>query len=514
MDFIDIREFEHYFKSNALKKGLTLFKENKIVFQKGESGFLKFITDSTQIFEISLLKKGYKISHFDCSCKKQNYLCEHICGVLFYLTQNTLDFQSFKSLLKNTKIRNVRRNNLLNNYRLYVKNIVKHVLSFDRISKKNINLILLKLKEKELLVANRYELLLFHLAVICELPGLFSKGKFFNSALVYRQIDKSVIYLSKHLSTKISETEKSAVYLTLMQIIKNKRYVNIDYFDFIFKKALVVISNKSEIDFISAAIFKLHNKPLNYLFSVDKLKVLKEYVALKKNLINGISLETHIENSNMEHNLAMFEILIYTGNKKEGIKKLMRYYHLLKNEQNIKLLPFLHYVIRLCSHYKNKKLEIKCICDLIIYDYEFSDELIIRLKALVTIKHINGFIDKIINEIKLINKLNSISKIVKLLNHFKRFDDIVSELKNVGNQFSLLNSIAIKNLPLYSIEFIDLYIVHLKHALQNPYEFKRDEIFKSAKKYIDKLPENARGYILEKLPETYNHKNTKLLTNN
>ncbi|MDX2172481.1 MAG: hypothetical protein SFY56_05130 [Bacteroidota bacterium] len=505
MTVIDLKEFEHFFKSDILKKGLQIFKNDKIILlDKNHNNVYSFSVETTKLFEISLLKKGRKILNCNCNCNSKKSVCEHICSVLFYLEKSSLDL----SLKKQNFQKKYSTKSPYIKLRLEIKKVLQDYYNLKNLSIKNNNEIVgyISKIENEITYSKHDELIFLHLAIVSELPKLFSIKLISAKTSFLNLIVNSIRFIENYYSNPLKLSELDSLYQTCLQIFKNSRYLKIDYFNGILKKAISFIHDKQKISELKTYIFKIKKRPSDNLFSLDETEILKDYILLKEDFLANVFLTKNLDRLKIEYVIACFEFKINTTTKSIAFKELNSFYKIIKQKYDERIVHFLQYVLMVSKKYNNRKLEIKCICDLLIFDIEIKDELINRLKELVENNKIEFYITPIISELKTKQTYFAHLKIITLLNHFNRFDDIVSELKNLGNQFQLLHLIALKNLPKYSIDFLDYYLIHLRSAIQNTsYDYRKEQIFKSAQKYIDKLPINARNYLLDKILSYFNN---------
>lgn len=507
MSVINLREFEHFFEGNILKKGLQIFKDDKIIFlNKNSVGLYNFSVETKKIFEISLVKTGRKISNYHCSCSSKKNVCEHICSALFYLEKPSINLD-----LKNQKKRIFQKNYTAQipyiKLRIELKKILHDYYSLEKLYLKNINEIITNVTkiEKNIKYSNNDELFFFHLAIVCELPKLFTLNLNSTKSSFLNLITNSINFIEAYCLKPLKLNELECLYQTCLQSFKNKRHLKIDYFFNILKKTISLINDKHKISDLKNYVLKIKKYPSDNLFTLDETEILKDYILIKEDSLENIFLKKYIDRLTIEYAIASFEFKINETTKSIAFKELISFYKILKQKKEARLIYFLQYVLLVSKKYNNTKLEVNCICDLLINDFEINDELVNRLKEIVKKEKIDFVINTIISEIRAKKTSFANLKVITLLNHFGRFNDITLELKNLGNQFQLVHFIAIKNLPLYSIEFLDLYLIHLRSAIQNTsYDYHQEQIFKSAKKYIYALPINARNYLLDRILSYFN----------
>lgn len=552
MEIVDLKEFEHYFKSDILKKGLRICKNDKVsLFEKKAPNFYKFYVEDKHIFEITLTKKGRKISNYYCTCNNLKDTCEHLCAVFFYLEKDVLGISikekkksvkpiigknnkpnfknylygieytelldfidkecAYNDLLKlqiTTHFNELSKLSVFENYCNKLKIIFWNYLEIGKINDKQLNVVLKKITDfkPELVATNNSNLYFYNLALISELPQLFKLKS--NNEGYYALIFEAIHYVNTYFINTLTINEIESLKYTSLRLIKNSKYFNIELSAEIIKKTIFLTTNTNELLKLKTAIAKLKNS-VYFLSSLNNIEILKQYIAIKCSKLTNIPIIKVDDKVLTEHTVATAELLLNEGKIKAGFILLENLFKELEEKNDTKIISVLNYIIKTSEKCKQEKIELRFLQNLLVYDLEVKPEIVKKIKALVNETDFNKTVDGVIIRLKEKNSINSVSKIINLLNYCDRLNDIISELKLQHNQFTLLHTIALKNLPNYSIDLLNVYAVHFTRAIQDAkYDFIKESIFKSATKYINALIPNAKIYLIEQIlksiPKTNN----------
>jgi len=540
---IDLREFEHVFRTEVLKKGLSLFKNNAVnLFEKKADNSYSFFVIDKQQFEITLTKKGKKITNYHCTCNNLKNTCDHLCAVLFYFEKDALGFLVKE---KNKKLKSVTTNIKKNNFKDYLyrieytellnfidkecehnqllklqiitnfsklteqtifenycnkyKIILWNYLEIGKINEKQLNVVLKKIIDLKppVIATNNSNLYFYYLALISELPQLFKLKN--NDEGFYTLIFEAIDFVNSFCKNALKPNEIEALKHTAFQLIKNNKYFNIEFGVEIIKKSASLITNVSELLKFKNAIDKLKNS-VYFLSELNNLEILKQFIAIKySKLINTPILKVD-DKVLTENTIAKAEFLLAERKVKAGFILLENLYKELEEKNDSKIISCINYILKASEKYNQEKIELIYLQNSLLYDIEIKPAVIQKLNALLNQVDFIETINTVINRLKQKNSVNSVSKIINLLNYCNRLNDIILELKLQHNQFTLLHTIALKNLPNYTIELLDVYVIHFIRAIQDAkYDFLKEPIFKQATKYINALIPNAQTYLVTEI---------------
>jgi hypothetical protein len=540
---IDLREFEHVFRTEVLKKGLSLFKNNAVnLFEKKADNSYSFFVIDKQQFEITLTKKGKKITNYHCTCNNLKNTCDHLCAVLFYFEKDALGFLVKE---KNKKLKSVTTNIKKNNFKDYLyrieytellnfidkecehnqllklqiitnfsklteqtifenycnkyKIILWNYLEIGKINEKQLNVVLKKIIDLKppVIATNNSNLYFYYLALISELPQLFKLKN--NDEGFYTLIFEAIDFVNSFCKNALKPNEIEALKHTAFQLIKNNKYFNIEFGVEIIKKSASLITNVSELLKFKNAIDKLKNS-VYFLSELNNLEILKQFIAIKySKLINTPILKVD-DKVLTENTIAKAEFLLAERKVKAGFILLENLYKELEEKNDSKIISCINYILKASEKYNQEKIELIYLQNSLLYDIEIKPAVIQKLNALLNQVDFIETINTVINRLKQKNSVNSVSKIINLLNYCNRLNDIILELKLQHNQFTLLHTIALKNLPNYTIELLDVYVMHFIRAIQDAkYDFLKEPIFKQATKYINALIPNAQTYLVTEI---------------
>ncbi len=552
---IDLKEFEHIFRAGVLKNGLRICKNGWVsLLEKKTNNNFEFLVFDKHNFEINIIKKAQKITDYNCACNKTKNFCEHLCAVVFYLEKESLgiDIKVSKKVVKKASVTKIKKNKEINfkeflynveytqlldfiekeglknellkqqiinrftlktnesafkNYCNDLKIILWNYLEYGKISQKQSNDIFKKITELELQAktqnASCNHLFFYSLALICELPKLFKIKTNASDSELYTLIHQAINYLNTYFNSELTFLEIRALQDATPQILKNNSYLSVELTSSIIKKTIAFIDDINELQKLKTIVAKLKDKHFYYFTVINELEIIKQQLTLKYfELTNTLPLNIDT-NFIIEYTLAKAELLINKGKSKVGLLELDTLYAELKQKNNSKFLSYISYLLKIAIYYNIKPLQIKCLSDSIIYNYDINFEHLEALKKIIGNANFNTTIDALISAIKLNKTKNASLKVISLLNYTNRMSDIILELKNKNQLFTELNTVVLKNLPSYSFELIDMYCTHFIYAINEArYDFYKETVFKQAQRYINGLPANAQTYLIQKILES------------
>ena len=550
---IDLNEFEHVFKAGVLKNGLRICKNGGVtLLEKKLNNEFVFLIYDKRDFEISVLRKGKKITDYTCACNEQKNACNHLCAVVFYLEKESLglEIKTSKNIGRKKPTNSVKKNNAFN-FKQFLYNIeytellnfiekeaVKNellqqqiitgftiitnenafecycnalkiifwnYLEYGKLTQKHSNEILKKIAELELNIKSEtttYNPLFFYfLALVCQLPKLFKVKTNASDSDFYTLIHGAINYLNNCFITELSSFELKALQSATPLLLKNNTYLSVELTAPIIKKTIAFIEDVYELQKLKTIVAKLKDKHFYYFTVINELEIIKQQLTLKYYELSNTTPLKVDDNFIAEYTIAKAELLINKGKNKQGILELDTLYNQLKQKKNGKFLNYINYILKIVTHQKIKPLQIKYLSDSLIYNYEINFENLEELKKLVGDLNFNKTINTLINEIKINNVQNASLKIISLLNNTNRINDIIIELNN-QQQFTVLNTVVLKNLPSYSFELIDVYCQQFLFAINEArYDFYKEAVFKQSQRYINALPVNAQNYLIQKILE-------------
>jgi len=93
---IPLDHFEHSIEPSILKKGLSYFKNNKVVdFDEVSKGQFEATVEGTEGYTVQIQINNGAIVEKICSCPYDiGPVCKHIAAVLFYMQQDELNIQA------------------------------------------------------------------------------------------------------------------------------------------------------------------------------------------------------------------------------------------------------------------------------------------------------------------------------------------------------------------------------------------------------------------------------------
>lgn len=479
---INIREFEHTFRSEILKKGFSLFKNNRISsIEKKERGTYIFKFEKPEE-KLEIKKSGEKITAYSCSCGQLK--CRHLCAAIFYFQKELF---GDLALVSNLKLHN-------EGHRLFAENckFIKEILGAS-LTLKGIKNNVVEKTEIHLQKQNATSVY-FHLAMINEISFVFS-AKFaeteprLNTLLLHAKNE-----LRRLAQAGLDKNERSAWIQAAKKSISGYRRFNSKQFAFLLPYASSFIKDKEEVDEFKEILQK---RKLNVRFpSEPDLKLMATVCLDLCPVSKGKKQAFNHKNKLPEEYMGLAEMAFCQNKKENALKILTEGLEHLKIKKPASFTGYLDFAIEKAREIGDSKKEIEFLENLIIYDSYISPLHLLRIKELLNKNQRMIFADNLINTLEKKGKEN-FNKIADLLLSEGRYDDLISKIAQQENKFRLLNTVMLEKLPAFDEKHFAIYTKHFKQAVTVALETHYQEhVFNSARPFIDKLPENSKSKLL------------------
>lgn len=486
---INIKEFEHLFKEKTLKRGLSIVKNNRLSFSKGQGGIQDHFTfNDKKNTRLEIKRLGEKITFYNCSCKLDK--CEHLCAAIFYFQSET-----FKSLLSEDRLK--RRdgpNDIFKKQCLSLREKLKNEFFSHETGLKKLISGFIKERKK-----NNKEDALIHLAILNELTGSLKYKNAGNESIIQDVITESTSHLKKIFKGKVSEAEKQACISACFNSLSTSQRFNTKLFCFLIPYVSIFIKNKTEIDLLKSELAKQPLK-LQPPGAQDWKLIAQLHLERAEAILTGRR-RKKANSGSTEFFITEAEREWVKGNIAAGFKILNEGYQVIRISKPAGLLSFLEYSIEKAVEYKNEKDELLFIQQILIYDSHIHPKYLKRIKELLSIEERKELVDKIISEVKKSHH-DTFEKLNEIMLSEERYDELVIEISKQKGKFRLLNEIAIKKLPQYDKGLLKIYVKQFQLAINAALETHyQKQIFNSARKYIDNLPIETRQKLVADLLE-------------
>jgi hypothetical protein len=476
---INIKEFEHLFSEVALKKGLSLIKNNCLtVSSESTRGKYLFSFNDKSNTTLMLTRLGDKIISFNCSSHKHK--CEHLCAAAFY----------FQSALLNNLFTNGQRKKTIE----------------DRFKKAS-RLIRKRIKETNLSIAEDAKSLLSQLNADKTLEGRLallnelSTNEKIKSIIGKTQADKLIAGIKsavlKNLKKDLSISEKDILFSACAHSFSNSRLFETRLFSFYMPYCARHITSKSKLEELKVL---LNKRELKHRFpgEADVKLVSKYHLERLTGTAQGIKTKNE---TNAEFFISETEFDFAKGHIVKAFKKLDKGLVELKALKPATLLNYLEFCIERAAEYKDLVKEMSYIREWIIYSPHLNKHYLKRIKNNLSEEALVRFTDEVIGELKT-SVHDNFEKISELLLTSKRYDDLVKIISKQQNKFRLLNEIAIKKFPDYDDYLFSIYVKQFQSAINSALETHyQKQILENALQYINKLPKKSRIELLSALSE-------------
>jgi hypothetical protein len=489
------KEFEHFFSGPVLKKGLKLIntKNIELLNKTGNTLFTFLIRDPNG--ELSLNIKTGEIIAYNCFCNKKN--CEHLAAAIFYLEKEIIEFIKPLKKLKGNK-----RKEKKGNLQIYIdrlKNLLKPFISLNKLKALQVNEIIKRMDQEQMLATSLKHLVYFDLATIIELPKL----SIFNSTGSENKLEYILINAKRKIRQQLSKNknslEKDAVIEAAKESLRSQNNFRTGSFSFLISFASVFIKNKADFDELKQQL-KKRNQNKNRLEAIDRKLIAELQLSIMQAKLSDKTYNLKDHQDTVELPIALAELEFSRSRNDKGFKVLTQYSQSIKSKNVNKYLDLVNEVLIFAKEKNNISAETEFLQEKFVYGYVIDEK---ELQHFFDLQ--KGKDDGIAAQL-LLTRLNNESvfytfeKSAIVLLQQGKITELVDEIKKENNKFRLLNKIASKVFP--DEAFIKLYTKHLSQAITDAkFPCFQEQIFNLARVYLDGLPLEPRKNILKLLKE-------------
>ncbi|MGZ3920954.1 MAG: hypothetical protein ACXVO9_05210 [Bacteroidia bacterium] len=475
---LKINEFEQFFSDKALKKGLSILKNDELQLvgkpAKGEYHFM--IKNSS----LRVKRKAETIISYHCSCGKEN--CEHLCAVIFYFQKEV-----FENLISG-KNYDRKQTDLFKSYCQKVKEIIflkSGVLKNPDEVSKSLNSLL---RSK----AHNYFICLAVMNELTSLPTINTEDKKKLDDLI--NIVKSRFH--RLAKKKPGAEEVNALFRATLNSVSSSRRFNTGLFSFLIPYATLYTRDKNALRELKESIEKRAIK-YPYPGALDAKLIAVFHIENAGKDLNHKKKKRNDFQNVPEFYIAQAEQALCSDKNLKALKILRNGFENLKQNKPANFIGYLEYIIEQALKTGDNEAEIFFIKQAFIHEYQVNPIYIKRLKTLLEKKEEHEFYNTVIEEIKKSHH-DTFDKLSILLFARERYEELIKEINRRPDKFRLLNEVAIKMLPEYNDSLFKIYIKQFQNAVSLASEpYYQQKIFNDARRYLDKLPENEKGKLIK-----------------
>lgn len=529
----DAKEFEHYFSSTHLRKGLSLFEGAKVDLENRVAATeFKFTVDHQHL---TLKKKGDKILHYTCSCAKKN-LCEHLSAVMFYFQKDALglsekrnniptkkpvnkgeskalgtflkdidqsalikfieEYAEGHALFKQTVFAHFssdREEEAFTFYRVAVKNLIASHAATDALHKKQLEEVHAALHEliskHSKSQANYRNLYYLRLAIHVELPIIFNSRITGDEADLVNWLEKNSLELDRYYFNDFSGIEKQSWIEASLAFLKSDLNLYTAVFSFILPRAISLLKEKDSANDMKKLLERKNMKLLRSGTGFNALEIVRLQLAIKEAELFKTPFPFKKYSNDPEFIIARADLYFFSGKTEKAFAWLNEHFAGIKSDFPTGFKSYSDYIISKAKEKVKPELELQYLEENFVYALHLVPKELDRYLELLPLKKQAKSITDLIAKIKKTSGNHEIDKTSTILLRAGRLSELVKELKKQKNRFNLVHKIAVQSLPHYNEELLSLYLQHLVAALlEANYSSYQQPLFMLAKKYLDKLP--------------------------
>jgi hypothetical protein len=528
-------EFEQYFTSKTLKKGLKLFEQSEVsLIAALPNNSYHFLIESQ--FDLETKKKGNSVISYSCSCKQNDY-CVHLCAVLFYFQKDRLGLSVKDTSVKNSKTStrsssldlNIsfkkidvakpfsgnRGKKIFKFFRIQMLSVLYPYRQAEALDQRQINQIHFQTKniikkfgpagagakeframglssDEEKLQQREGNLLFYlYLSILCGLPHVFDRRLLGKEEKILKLLENSKSELDNFYTGGLTKNQ-SRTWLEATQLAATtKNSVGLNVLSFFVPRSLVLIQSQKNLEDLKNLINKKRqrNKTSN---EFDQILIMKLQLAIKESEFPGATLPPLKSQALTEFIIAKADLLFCAQKNEAAFVLLESHYDEVKTSRANFLVSYQNYIIEKAREKNQKQLELKYIEESLVTSLYFPPQRVNRLFQILP-KNVRSMeIDRLIEKIKTFSKEYFFDKIAALLLKDNRLDVLILELKKQKNKFNLVHQVALKKLPNVDEDLLLVYTRHLSAILNDAaYDQYHRQIVIKATEFLNKIPKES-----------------------
>lgn len=487
----DQKEFEHKIEENKLEKGLKLFINNKLELKDKAENTFTFLIHEKSAGEISIRINGGRILNYTCYCLSKNY-CEHLAAANFYLQQEILKFEKPAKKKKTETIKRISNHKILQKYQNSIKIIIATFAALPKLKQTQTEAINKKINFELSGASTLRQQFYFHLAIILELPKLSNFNYSEKENVLSNFAKNSLKEIGISFVKGLDNHERSAFKEAANNSVRSQSNFRTGFFSFLISRVCVFEKDKNVLEYLRSQL-KKRKQNRNRLDPIDRKTIAELQLSIMLAKLNGKTYSTKNYEYTLELPIALAELEFCKNKNEKAFTILKQYSEKVKPKNLNKYHDLIDEILNFAREKNNQKIEAEYLKEKFIYGFVIDEK---ELERYLEIE--NCQVEALIKEIKTHSVFYTFEKIAVVLFHQNMFEELIEEIKKEKNKFRLLHKVAIKKFPEYDAKLIDLYINHLVQAITDAkFPYFQEQIFNTAKLYLDKLPIDLRKKTLE-----------------
>lgn len=497
----DLKQFELFFRENALKKGLSLFRKGALEAPEKTSRFGYLFSIHGQ--RLSLRKRGDQLLDYNCSCAQHEY-CEHLGAALFYFQQDALGISSgtgrgHKPAKKRREALSLYKDperSVTGIYYVRLRKLLDPFLQAGRLDQKAIDQLTHKLQD-----LIRKENLSFYLdqALIRAFLPVFQLRFSGHEQALLSLYHEALERAGNAFANGLLAEEKAQWHLSTLHSVSSNRNLYGRTFSFLIPRFLSWVRHPFELRELDTALEKRRLKP-SYTEVFDPLRIARLSIALKTRELSGGQTPLPAPADEPELILSQAELCFCEARPGQAFRILATGFKLIRTQAPRVLQAYLDYVILNARQYKRPEVEMRALREKFIHTpFIHTGELDRFLQLLPGQEHVPET-RKIVAKIRAIHPDYFSDKVSLLLLRAGLYDELVGDLKRQSGKFGMVHQAAMGLLPSLPDGMIAVYVKHLSEALGKEQSMNHQRLlFSSARPFIDRLPARHKEALLQEL---------------
>lgn len=541
--FLNLSEFEQNFTEQLLKKGLSLFRSNKVEELQRQGQQFKFLVGAETL---SLKKRGDSVGAMRCTCGKAPD-CGHSCAVLFWFQKDKLGLKPGKDSWQNVKRKaapkgkeldrllssaqpdeliafilqqaggnplfmetalahfsGAEANRPFDYYRLLVKNLLSAFPNaegnasqhWDRLEAAFRELMQRSGKNKSTINQPYY----LSLAILAELKVSFGPGRDTVEPAPASWIAELMTDLGSWFESGPDPAGKAAWLEATKIRLRSSGPVYAPIVFFLLLRAVSLVRNRMELQELKKHSEQKQPRFIGGFAALNLSGIFREVFRMREFELAHRAGRSANDPKTAEQVVAGTELLFCSGKEERAFDYFEENFRKINEDKAGLLKELLDYILEKCRDKKRRDLELYYLEESLVRSPLLQPLQIDRFLALHSGRQMAKAIDRLAARIKKQAGGTEAEKTALLFLKTGRTADLIAVLGAQSNKFNLVHTTAQRLLPEYNKPFLKVYTQQLVTALREArYTNQQQPLFLRAKRYLDALPQRTANDLVKEV---------------
>lgn len=542
--FLNLNEFEQHFTEQVLKKGLSLFRSNKVEELQRQGQQFRFLVGTETL---SLKKRGDSVGAMRCACGKAPE-CSHSCAVLFWFQKDKLGLKPGKDSRLSVKRKvapskgkelgrlltdaqpdeliafilqqaggnplfmetalahfsGAERNRPFDYYRLLVRNLLSAFpytegnasQHWSRLETAFRQLMQRTRKNKDNINQPHY----LSLAILAELKVIFGPGRDILEPAPAAWITELMTGLGNWFESGPDPAGKTAWLEATRIRLRSSGPMYTPVVFFLLLRAVSLVRNRVELQELKKDTGQKQQRFVGGFGTLDLSGIFREAFHMRELELTHRAGRSANGPKTAEQIVAGTELLFCSGKGEKAFLYFEGNFRKIEGDKASLLKELLDYILEKCRDKKRRDLELYYLEESLVRSPLLQPLQIDRFLALHSGKQATKAVDRLAARIKKQAGRTEAEKTALLFLKTGRTADLIAALESQSNKFNLVHTTAQRLLPEYNKPFLKVYTQQLVTALREArYTNLQQPLFLRAKRYLDALPQRTANDLVKEV---------------